>query len=311
MSGEEQRSPDGGRAKVRRSLLSVPASDLSMIERALATEADAVMIDLEDAVSPNEKSGARQNIVRSLKELDWREKVVLYRVNALDTAYFYRDLIEVVEEAGHALDAVMVPKVNKAEDFYVVDTLLSQIEAAVNLDHGRVKVEAQIESAAGLANVDAIARASTRLEALHFGPGDYAASVGMPQRSIGAMDEWDRSYPGHRFHYAMHRIVVAARTAGIRVLDGPLADYRDEEGLRESCTIARSLGYDGKWCIHPAQILPVNEAFSPTPEEIEWAEKVVRAYEEANTAGSGSVSVEGQMVDAASIKMARRVLDLT
>lgn len=294
----------------QRSLLSVPASDPTMIEKALATDADTVMIDLEDAVAPNAKAEARQSVVWSLKELDRGEKIVLCRVNALDTSYFYRDLIEVVEEAGHVLDAVVVPKVNKAEDLYVVATLLSQIEAAVDLDHGKVKVEAQIESAAGLVNVDAIANATERLEALHFGPGDYAASTGMPQTSLGTMDKWDRSYPGHRFHYAMQRIVVAASAAGIRALDGPVADYRDEEGLRESCGIARSLGFDGKWCIHPAQIEAVNETFSPTSEEIEWAEKTVEAYEEANASGSGSISVEGQMIDAASIRVARRILDL-
>jgi citrate lyase subunit beta/citryl-CoA lyase len=296
--------------KAQRSLLSVPASDPAMIEKALATDADAVMIDLEDAVAPNAKAGARQNIVRSLKELDRGEKALLYRVNALDTAYFYRDLIEVVEEAGHALDAVVIPKVNRPEDLYVVDTLLSQIEVAVGLEEGKVRIEAQIESAAGLTNAEEIAAATDRLEALHFGPGDFAASMGMPQTSIGTMDEWDRSYPGHRFHYAMHRIVVAARAAGIRALDGPVADYRDEEGLRESCVVARSMGFDGKWCIHPAQIEAVNETFSPTSEEIEWAEKTVEAYEEANAAGSGSISVEGQMIDAASIRVAQRILDL-
>ena len=308
MSGGQSAAGDN-RKTVWRSLLSVPATEPDMIEKALSTEADAVMIDLEDAVAPNEKVGARKNVVQSLKELNLGEKAVLYRVNALDTAFFYRDLIEVVEEARHALDAVVIPKVNRPEDLYVVDTLLFQIETAVGLEE-EVKVEAQIESAAGLANVDKIANASTRLEALHFGPGDYAASVGMPQTSIGTMDEWDRSYPGHRFHYAMQRIVVAARAAGIRALDGPVADYGDEEGLRESCTIARSLGYDGKWCIHPAQISTVNEVFSPTPEELDWAEKVVEAYEEANATGSGSISVEGQMVDAASIRVARRILDL-
>lgn len=297
------------RNAARRSLLSVPATSPVMIGKALASEADAVMIDLEDAVAPNEKAEARGNVVQGLKESSSREKVVLYRVNALDTPFFYRDLIEVVEEAGDALDAVIVPKVNRLEDLYVVDTLLSQIEAAVGLE-SKVKIEAQIESAAGLANVDEIANASDRLEALHFGPGDYAASVGMPLMSIGTMDEWDRSYPGHRFHYAMHRIVVAASAAGVLALDGPLADYSDEEGLKESCTVARSLGFDGKWCIHPAQIGPVNKAFSPTKEEIEWAQKVADAYEEANASGSGSISVEGQMVDAASIRMARRVLDL-
>lgn len=309
MSEEEHRLSGGGRAKARRSLLSVPAFSPDMIEKALATEADAVMIDLEDAVAPNEKAGARQNIVQSLKELDRGGKVVLYRVNALDTAFFYRDLIEVVEEAGDVLDAVVIPKVNRPEDLYVVDTLLSQIEAAADLE-SKVSIEAQIESAAGLINVDAIANATERLEALHFGPGDYAASMGMPQTSLGTMDEWDRSYPGHRFHYVMQRIVVAARVAGISALDGPVADYRDEEGLRESCVIARSLGFDGKWCIHPAQIEAVNETFSPTSEEIEWAEKTVEAYEEANAAGSGSISVEGQMIDAASIRMAQRILNL-
>lgn len=310
MTANSHSAAQSDRGAASRSLLSVPASNPSMIEKALATDAGAVIIDLEDAVAPDAKVGARQNIVRSLNELDRGEKAVLYRVNALDTAYFYRDLIEVVEGAGHALDAVLVPKVNRAEDLYVVDILLSQIEAAVDLEEGKVKIEVQIESAAGLSNVDAIANVTNRLEALHFGPGDYAASVGMPQTSIGTTDEWDHSYPGHRFHYAMHRILVAARTAGIRALDGPVADYGDEEGLRESCVVARSLGFDGKWCIHPAQIGPINEVFSPTRRELEWARKVMEAYEEANASGSGSISVEGQMVDAASIRMARRVLDL-
>ncbi len=309
MSGDGQ-SARGNRAAARRSLLSVPASDLSMIEKALATDADVVMIDLEDAVAPNEKVGARRNVIQSLKEFDRGEKVVLYRVNALDTAYFYRDLIEVVEEAGRTLDAVIIPKVNRPEDLYVVNTLLSQIESAVGLGDGKVEIEAQIESASGLANVDEIANATDRLEALHFGPGDYAASMRMPQTSIGTMDEWDHSYPGHRFHYVMHRIVVAARAAGIRALDGPVADYRDEESLREGCVIARSLGFDGKWCIHPAQVGAVNEMFSPTSEEIEWAEKTVEAYEEANAAENGSISVEGQMIDAASIRVAQRILNL-
>jgi len=202
----------------------------------------------------------------------------------------------------------MIPKVNRPEDLHVASTLLSQLELAMDLDRGKIKLEAQIESAEGLTNVDSIASATGRLEALHFGPGDFAASVSMPQTSIGVMDEWDEEYPGHRFHYAMQRIVVAARAAGLRVLDGPVADYGDEEGLRRSCLIARSLGFDGKWCIHPAQIAVVNETFSPTVKEVDWAKKVVAAYNEANATGSGSVSVDGQMVDAASIKLARNTL---
>jgi citrate lyase beta subunit len=280
-----------------------------MVEKALASDADGVFLDLEDAVAPDNKAGARGDVARVLKELDWRGRPKLFRANALDTPYFYRDLIGVVEQAGESLDAVMIPKVNRPEDLYAVSVLLSGLELATDLEVGKIKVEAQIESADGLTNVDAIARATPRLKALHFGPGDFAASLRMPQASIGVMDEWDEAYPGHRFHYAMQRIVVAARAAGVRVLDGPVADYGDAEGLRKSCLISRSLGFDGKWCIHPAQIGVVNETFSPTEAEVKWARRIVAAYDEANAAGSGSVSVDGQMVDAASIKMARNVLD--
>jgi citrate lyase subunit beta/citryl-CoA lyase len=294
--------------KAARSLLAVPATRQKMAEKALASAADAVFLDLEDAVAPDSKAAARGDVVSALKELDWQGRLKLYRANALDTPYFYRDLIGVVEEAGGALDAVIVPKVNRPEDLHVVSTLLSQLELAMDLEKDRIKIEAQIESAEGLVNAGEISRATDRLTALHFGPGDFAASVSMPQSSIGVMDEWDEAYPGHRFHYAMQSIVVAARAAGLRVLDGPVADYGDEEGLRRSCLIARSLGFDGKWCIHPAQIEIVNEGFSPTAREVDWAKKVVAAYEEANVASSGSVSVDGQMVDAASIKLARNTL---
>jgi citrate lyase subunit beta/citryl-CoA lyase len=277
-----------------------------MAGKALASAADAVFLDLEDAVVPDEKASARGKIVSALRELDWRDRQTLYRANALDTPYFYRDVIEVAEEAGERLDGIIIPKVQRPADLHVAATLLSQIELSVGLESGRIKLEAQIESAAGLADIDAISRATDRLEALHFGPGDFAASLRMPYRSIGAMDEWDEAYPGHRFHYAMQRIVVAARAVGLRAVDGPLADYRDEEALRRSSLLARSLGFDGKWCIHPAQIPVVNEVFSPTDKEIEWAKKVVGAYEEA---GAGATSVDGQMIDAASIKMARTTLD--
>ena len=293
-----------------RSVLAVPGSNLGMAEKALVSAADAVFLDLEDAVVPDEKADARGKIVRALKELDWRNRLTLYRANALDTPYFYGDVIEIVEGAGERLDALMVPKIQRPEDLHVVATLLYQIELSVGLEPGGIKIEAQLESAEGLVNVDGIARATQRLTALHFGPGDYAASVRMPQRSIGTMDEWDEVYPGHRFHYAMHRIVVAARASGLRAVDGPVADHRDEEGLRESCLVARSLGFDGKWCIHPAQIETVNDVFSPTEEEVEWARKVVQAYEEANAAGRGAISVDGQMIDAASVRMARNTLDL-
>ena len=292
-----------------RSVLAVPASNGRMIEKALASAVDAVFLDLEDAVAPAEKTSAREKVIRAVAEFDWGGRPAVYRMNALDTPYFYRDVIEVVEQAGENLGAILVPKVDRPEDLHALDLLLGGVEAAVGLEPDKIKLEVQIESATGLANVDAIAQASDRLEALHFGPGDYAASLQMPQMSIGTTDEWDEVYPGDRFHYAMQRILVAARAAGIRAVDGPVADYRDEEGLRKSCLRARALGFDGKWCIHPAQIEVVNEVFSPTQKEVRWAEKLVAAYEKAGETGAGSVGVDGHMVDAASIKMARNILD--
>ncbi len=292
-----------------RSVLAVPASNLGMAAKALASQADAVFLDLEDAVAPDEKAEARGKIVQALQELDWEDRPTLYRSNALDTPYFYRDVIEVVEEAGDRLDSILIPKVQRPEDLHVAATLLYQTELSAGLEPGKIKIEGQIESARGLVSVDGIASATGRLMALHFGPGDFAASVRMPQTSIGVMDEWDEVYPGHRFHYAMQRIVVAARAADLRAVDGPVADYRDEDGLRKSCLLARSLGFDGKWCIHPAQIETVNEVFQPTEEETEWAKKVLKAYEEASAAGRGAITLDGQMIDAASIRMARNTLD--
>jgi citrate lyase subunit beta/citryl-CoA lyase len=281
-----------------------------MVDKGLASEADAVFLDLEDAVATSEKVGARGAVIQAVKEADWRGRRPTFRVNGMETPYFYRDLIEVVEGAGSDLGAVIVPKVERPEDLHVVDTLLSQLEAACGLEPGLIAVEAQIENARGLQEVDGISRAGGgRLAVLHFGPGDYAASLGMPGGSIGTEDEWDTEYPGHRFHYALHRIAIAARSAGLYALDGPVADYRDESGLRASARNARSLGLHGKWCIHPAQIPAVNGIFSPTQSEVEWARKLVDAYERAGENGLGSISVDGRMVDAASIRMARNTLE--
>jgi citrate lyase subunit beta/citryl-CoA lyase len=293
--------------RLERSELAVPASRSDMIAKALASAADVVFLDLEDAVAPDQKVGARQHVVRAICELDWGGKPRIYRVNGLDTPFFYRDLIEVVEAAGDRLDLVMIPKVNRPEDVYVVETLLTQIETHRGYDRP-IGLEVQIETAEGLLNADRIARASRRVEALIFGPGDYAASIRMPQTAIGGTDEWDDAYPGHRFHHAMHQILVAGRAAGVRVIDGPFADFRDLEGLRAAARRARALGYDGKWCIHPAQIPVVNEVFSPAEAEIAWATRVVEAYEAAQREGSGAIAVDGRMIDAASLRMARATL---
>jgi citrate lyase beta subunit len=290
-------------------VLSIPGSNWSMIQKGVASDADVALLDLEDAVAPDSKAEARSLVIRAATELDWNGKPRTFRMNALDTPYFYRDLIDIVEGSAGAIDLIIVPKVNRPEDLYVVDTLLTQIESGAGLTN-RVSLEAQIETAEGLVNCESIARASDRLEALIYGPGDYSASVRMPMGSIGAMDEWDEVYPGHRYQYVMHRILAAARAAGIRVIDGPYANFRDPDGHRQSCLIARAMGYDGKWCIHPGQIGATNEMFAPSSAELEWARRVISAYEEATARGLGVVSLDNKMIDAANIRMAENTVAL-
>lgn len=290
-----------------RSELAVPGSNRRMIEKAAGAGADVAFLDLEDAVAAGEKASARATVADGLLTQDWTATRAAFRVNALDTPFFYRDLIDVVESARDAVTLVVLPKVNRPEDVYLLATLLSQLEAALGLAH-RIGIEAQIETAEGLINCERIASASPRLEALTFGPGDFAASAGMPAAQIGMPDEWDARYSGHRWHYAMSRIVIAAHAAGIRAIDGPFADFRDLDGLRGSCETARALGFDGKWCIHPAQVATVNQVFSPSDGEIAWARRVLDAYGEATAQGRGAVAIDGRMIDGASIRMAQRTL---
>ncbi|MFN3974170.1 MAG: HpcH/HpaI aldolase/citrate lyase family protein [Dehalococcoidia bacterium] len=290
--------------RLERSFLSVPASNWGMIQKAVASDADCIYLDLEDAVAPSQKEGSRPLVVKALRELEWGRKVRCVRINGLDTPWAYRDIVEVVEAAGDCLDCVVLPKTNRPEDVAFVDILLTQIEHHKGFSR-RIGIEAQIETAQGMVNIHAIAMASERLEALVFGPGDYAASMQMPQAAIGEPDEADAIYPGHRWHYAMHRIVAAARGAGLRALDGPFAAHRDTEGFRKACLIARSLGFDGKWCIHPIQVPIANQVFSPPSKEVEWAMRVIQAYEEALARGEGAITIDGRMIDAASLRVAQ------
>jgi citrate lyase beta subunit len=292
--------------RIARSELAVPASNPRMIDKALVSAADVAFLDLEDAVAPTEKTSARANVIAALRDKDWHGKPRAMRINALDTPYCYRDLVEVVEAAGDRLDLIIVPKVNRPEDVSFVATLLGQIEEHLGIA-ARIGLEVQIETAAGLIECERIA-ASPRVEAINLGPGDFAAAVGMPATRIGVPDEWDATYPGHRWHYAMSRILVAGRAAGIRVVDGPYADFRDEEGFRRSCRVARALGFDGKWCIHPDQIAIANEVFTPSETELAWARRVVDAYAAATDGGLGAISLDGKMIDAASLRMAERTL---
>jgi citrate lyase subunit beta/citryl-CoA lyase len=290
-----------------RSVLICPATSAKMAAKAAASAADLAVLDLEDAVAPSEKPGARALVVEGFRSLDWQGRPPAWRVNAAATMWCHRDLIEVVEGAGGRAGMVVLPKAETAGQVAFVDILLTQLEAALGLAE-RIGLHVQIESARGLANVREIALANPRIEALVWGPGDFAATAGMPHAVIGVPDEHDAVYPGHRFGYAMHEVLVAARLAGVAAIDGPYADFRDLDGLRRSCAIARALGYDGKWCIHPGQVETVNEVFSPAAAEVETARGIMAAYAAATAAGTGAVVHDGVMVDAASIRMAEATL---
>lgn len=294
--------------KLERSVLLVPASNWNMIEKTAASEADAVCIDLEDAVAVSEKEASRANIIRAYRELDFGKKLKMYRMNGLDTYFAYRDLIEIVEAIGDRIDLIVVPKVNRPEDIHVVETLLSQIESFKQFAHP-IGIEALIETPAGCVNIKEIAASSNRLEGFIYGSGDYAASMRMPMESIGELDENDAIYPGHRWHYIMHAIVSAARAYQKRAIDGPFAGIKDPEGLKQACKVGRAMGFDGKWCIHPSQIETVNKTFVPPEKDIQWAKTVLNEYEAALKEGRGAISVNGKMIDVASLKMCRAIVE--
>jgi citrate lyase subunit beta / citryl-CoA lyase len=288
----------------RRTCHAVPGSSERFIAKAVGLEADEVFLDLEDAVAPNEKDSARARVIDSLNTLDFGGKTVAVRVNGTDTPHYYKDLIAVVEGAGARLDAIMLPKVRTPGDVEMTDKLLTQLELANSLELGRIGIEAQIEDAAGLIACEAIAAASPRMETLIFGPGDYSASVGIPITTIGAAPD---GYPGDHLNYVYSKIVVAARAAGIQAIDGPYGNIKDDEGLRSRALLARALGLDGKWTIHPGQIDTVNGVFSPERSQWERSEAMLTAYEEAHQNGAGAAIFEGEMIDEANRKMAERI----
>jgi citrate lyase subunit beta/citryl-CoA lyase len=288
----------------RRTCHAVPGSSERFIAKAVGLDADEVFLDLEDAVAPNEKESARARVIEALKTLDFGEKTVAVRVNGTDTQHYYRDLIGVVEAVGDKLDAIMLPKVRTPGDVEMTAKLLTQIELARGFEVGRIGIEAQIEDATGLLACEAIAAASPRMETLIFGPGDYSAAVGIPITTIGAAPD---GYPGDHLNYVYSRLVVAARAAGIQAIDGPYGNISDVDGLRTRSHLARALGVDGKWTIHPGQIEIVNEVFSPAPEQWERAEAMLTAYDEAHRNGAGAAIFEGEMIDEANRKMAERI----
>ena len=293
--------------RVQRSELAVPASNPGMIEKALASDADYVFLDLEDAVAPADKPQARKNAIEALNDLDWKNagKTISVRINGLDTHYMYRDVVDVIEQAGRYLDTVLVPKVGVAADLYAVDMMLTQIEHAMKIEH-RIGLEALIETAIGMANVEAIAATrGTRLEAMHFGVADYAASNRARTVNIGGLNP---DYPGDQWHSAISRMTVACRAYGLRPIDGPFGDFKDAEGYVLAARRAAALGVEGKWAIHPSQITLANEVFSPPASEIEKARRILEELEKAAQEGRGAAAIDGKMIDAASARMAENVV---
>jgi citrate lyase beta subunit len=279
-----------------------------MHEKARDSAADMILLDLEDSVPPEKKEEARQKVIRTITALNWEDKALAVRINALDTPYGYKDALEVAEAAGDRINLVVLPKVNSPGDIHFLDRLLFGIEMATDRQ-APLNIEAAIETAAGLDQVSAIAAASPRLVSLSFGVADYTASVGAGLASVSGHGDNEASiYPGHRWHFPMSRMIMAAKANNCFAVDAPFGNFRDDDGLRASATMAKALGCDGKWAIHPAQIDIINQVFSPTPEEIERASQVLEAAEKAGHS-RGAVAIDGKMVDQATIRLARKVRD--
>ena len=308
------------RARLNRSELAVPGSQPDLFAKAAESDADVIFLDLEDAVAPDEKVQARKNIIAALNDMDWGDKTMSIRINGLDTHYMYRDVVDIVEQAGERLDLVMVPKVGTAADVYAVDMLLTQIEDAMAYKK-RIGLEHIIETALGMQNVTEIAAASKRNESLHFGVADYAASTRARITVIGgvnpdyavltdAEEGRDRQvHWGDMWHYALARMVVACRANGLRPVDGPFGDFKDPDGYRAAAKRAAVLGCEGKWAIHPSQIDLANEVMSPSKEEVTKAQRILEAMAEAEKAGKGAVSLDGRLIDYASIRQAEVLVE--
>ena len=313
---------DQATARLNRSELAVPGSNLKALEKAPSLAADVIFLDLEDAVAPDEKEAARRNVIQAINDQDWGSKTLSVRINGLDTHYMYRDVVDVLEQAGDRLDLIMIPKVGTAADVYAVDMLVTQVETAKNRKK-RIGFEMIIETALGMVNVDEIARASKRNESLHFGVADYAAStrarttvIGGPNPMYGVLTDIDENDPeaprdfhwGDMWHYAISRMVVAARAAGLRPIDGPFGDFKDSDGYKAQAYRAAILGCEGKWAIHPSQVTLANEVYSPSEAEVTKARRILEAMEQATREGKGAATLDGRLIDIASIKQAENLV---
>ena len=295
-------------SRLQRSELAVPGSSPKMFEKALNSNADYVFLDLEDAVSPNDKLTARQNVIKALKEMNWREKAktISVRINSLDTHYMYRDVVEIVEEAGDKVDTLLVPKAGTASDVYMVDCLLSQIETNKKIKN-KIGIECLIETALGMSNIKEIAKSSDRLEALHFGVADYAASLRARTVVIGGLNP---DYPGDQWHHGLSELVMTCRAYGLRAIDGPFGDFNDPDAYIAAAKRGAAIGIEGKWAIHPSQIDLANKVFSPPEAEVNKAKRIIEELEKAAKEGKGAAQLDGRMIDAASARMAENIVNI-
>jgi malyl-CoA/(S)-citramalyl-CoA lyase len=309
-------------AKLNRSELYVPGTQTKLFEKAGKSAADNITMDLEDSVAPSEKATARKNVVKALQEVDFGNKTVAVRINSLDSPYMYKDVVDIIEQAGERLDMFIIPMMGTASDVYAADMLVSQVEKAVGRKK-RIGFGLIIETALGMSNVNQIAAGSKRLESLHFGVADYAASIksrttniGGPNPKYGVLTDVDGDaardfHWGDVWHYAISRIVIAARANGLRPVDGPFGDISDPDGYKAHANRAAVLGCEGKWAIHPSQVALGNEVFSPSEAETTKAIRILEAMEKAQRDGLGAVSLDGKLIDIASIKQAQQIVDKT
>jgi malyl-CoA/(S)-citramalyl-CoA lyase len=304
--------------RLHRSELAVPGSNPGLFEKAAKSAADIVFLDVEDAVAPDDKEQARKNIIAGLNDIDWGTKTMMIRINGLDTHYMYRDVVDIVEAAPR-LDMILIPKVGVPADVYAIDMLVTQIETAKKRTK-KIGFEVLIETALGMANVEAIAQSSKRLEAMSFGVADYAAStrarttvIGGVNADYGVLTDTDASgnrnyFWADQWHAAQTRMMVACRAYGLRPIDGPFGDFSDPDGFIAAGKRAAVLGYEGKWAIHPSQIELANQVFTPSEAEVTKARRIMTAMDEAAKAGKGAVSLDGKLIDIASIRMAEALL---
>ena len=296
------------KSRLQRSELAVPGSSPEMFEKALNSKADYIFLDLEDAVSPMDKISARQNVIKALKEINWREKgkTISVRINSPDTYYMYRDLIDIVEEVGEKLDTILLPKAGTASDVYMIDCLLTQIETSKKLNN-KIGIECLIETALGMSNIKEIAKSSNRLEALHFGVADYAASLRARTVVIGGLNP---DYPGDQWHHGLSQLVMTCRAYGLRAIDGPFGDFNDPDAYIEAAKRGAAIGIEGKWAIHPSQIELANKVFSPPSSEVTKAKRILEELDKAAKAGKGAAQLDGRMIDAASARMAENIVNI-